>query len=227
MKLIAQLKTPCLILLTLGSTLTSTGCQRSLLAVREAGDKHYARAEYTEAEADYLEYLDRSPGRPEVYHMLGKTYIAQGKTGLARENLLIANTLRLEDDEIFASTCEGLFADKKFDELNRLLRSRTIDRGRMQDYLLLAKYALMQGDKDQAQNALITAAKVDGGQSIEPQLALAKLYAEVGDKPRAIERARMAYFCDPKNGEVNNLLQSLGQIPGPALAIIPTERVGE
>ena len=158
--------------------------------------------------------------------MLGNTYIKLGNPGLGKEHLLIANSLRLEDDKIFADTCEGLYADKKYDELNRLLRSRTIDRGRMQDYLLLAHYALLQGDKDEAQRALQTAAKVDHGMSVTPQLELAKLYASVGDQQRAIERVRMAYFCDPQNGEVIDLAQQLGQIPGPALGIPPVERSG-
>lgn len=209
-----------------GSLLFISGCQRSLLAVREAGDAHFARGEYDAAEADYLEYLNRSPGRPEVHQMLGNTYIKMGRPGLGKEHLLIANSLRLEDDQIFADTCAGLYADKKYDELNRLLRARTVDRGRMQDYLLLAKYAMLQGDKDEAQNALLTAAKVDGGMRFEPQLELAKLYASVGDNQRAIERVRMAYFCDPQNGEVNDLAKQLGQIPGPALGIAPTERQG-
>lgn len=202
-----------------------TGCQRSLLAIRESGDAHFARGEYADAEADYLEYIDRSPGRPEVHHMLGNTYLAQGRTAQAREQLLLAQTLRLEDDQIFRDTCEALFADKQYDELNRLLRARTVDRGRMEDYLLLADFALRQGDKDEAQRAYLTAAKVDGGRSVGPQLGLARLYASIGDKPRAIERARMAYFVEPQNGEVQVLIQQLGQIPGPALGIVPTEQV--
>lgn len=203
-----------------------TGCQRSLLAIRQSGDAHYAAGEYAEAEQDYLEYLDRSPGRAEVHQMLGNTYIKLGNPGLGKEHLLIANSLRLEDDKIFNDTCAGLYADKKYDELNRLLRSRTVDRGRMEDYLLLAHYALLQGDKDEAQRALLTAAKVDHGMSVTPQLELAKLYASVGDQQRAIERVRMAYFCDPQNGEVIDLARQLGQIPGPALGIPPAERSG-
>lgn len=208
------------------SCLAAAGCQRSLLAVRESGDKHFARAEYAEAEKDYLEYLDRSPGRPEVHQMLGNTYVAMGKPGLGKEHLLVANSLRVEDDGIFASTCEALYADKQYDELNRLLRARTVDRGRMQDYLLLARYAELQGDKDQAQSALLTAARVDNGLSVQPQYELARLYRSVGDQQRAIERIRMAYFCDPHNGEVIGLARELGQIPGPALGLMPAERGG-
>jgi tetratricopeptide (TPR) repeat protein len=205
----------------------SAGCQRSLLAVRESGDRHYARGEYVEAESDYLEYLDRSPGRPEVHHMLGKTYVAMGKPGLGKEHLLVASSLRMEDDEIFESTCAGLFADKRYDELNRLLRSRTIDRGRMDDYLLLAKYAYLQGDKDETQRALLTAAKVDNGMSAVPQFELAKLYASIGDQERAVDRIRMAYYCDPQNAEIADLARQLGQIPGPALGLPPSERPPE
>lgn len=217
-----------LLTLAIGSTLLfSAGCQRSLLAIRQSGDYHFSRGEYEAAEADYLEYLDRSPGRPEVHHMLGRTYVAMGRPGLGKEHLLLAHTLRLEDDEIFVSTAEGLFEAKEYDELNRLLRARTVDRGRMKDYLLLAHYALRQGDKDEAQRALLTAASVDQGMSVEPQLELARLYASVGDRERAIERVRMAYYCAPENGEVAALARELGQIPGPALGIPPAERPPE
>jgi hypothetical protein len=52
------------------------------------------------------------------------------------------------------------------------------------------------------------------------------LYASVGDNQRAIDRIRMAYFCDPQNGEVLDLARQLGQIPGPALGLPPIERGG-
>ena len=209
---------------TILAACTLTGCERSLLAVRESGNDHYKRGEYDSALQDYQEYMQRSPGRPEVYHMLGKTYLALGQTGMARENLLIAHSLRLNDDEVFADTCDGLYADKQYEELNRILRTRTIDRGRMFDYLLLAQYAEKQGDMDEAQRALLTAARTDGGQSIQPQLALAKIYAKVGDRQRAVERLRMAYFIDSRNGEVLQLAQEMGEIVGHSFALMPTER---
>lgn len=207
------------------AAMTLGGCnaQRSLLAVRQSGDAHFARGEYPEAQYDYEEYLTRSPARPEVHYMLGRTYLAQGRTGPAREQLLLAYRLRPEDDEIFPYICDGLYADKQYDELNRLLRSRTIDRGRMQDWLLLAYYSQLQGDMDEAQRALLTAARVDGGQSVEPQLGLAKIYIAAGDNTRAIERLRMAYFVSPQSGEVVVLATSLGEIVGPSFGIPPTE----
>lgn len=204
-----------------------SGCARSLPAIQQSGDWHYAQGQYDAAQAEYLEYLDRKPSSPQVQHMLGKTYLAQGETGLARERLLLAHAMRMEDDDIFASLAEGLYQDKKFDDLNRLLRARTIDRGRMQDWALLATYAEKLGDRDEAQRGWLTAAQVDGGKSYQPQLGLAKLYLSVGDISRARRRAAMAYYADPTNGEVNELIKKLGEIPGPTLGIPPAESTGE
>jgi predicted Zn-dependent protease len=156
--------------------------------------------------------------------MLGNTYVKLGETGMGAEQLKLAHTLKLEDDEIFASLCEGLYADKKFDDLNRALRERTIDRGRMQDWALVAKYAERLGDQDEAQRAWLTAAKVDGGKSAIPQLGLARLYAKVGDTARARQRIAMAYFCDPLNGEVVAAAKAMGEIPGPTFGVMPEER---
>jgi cytochrome c-type biogenesis protein CcmH/NrfG len=199
---------------------------RSLVAVRESGDWNYRNARYDEALADYQEYVQRSPGRAEVHHMLGRTYLAQGQTGLAREQLYLAHTLRLEDDDIFRSLCEGLYADKKFDDLSRLLRTRTIDRGRMQDWALLAEFSEKLGDRDEAQRAWFTAAQVDPA-SPAPQVGLAKLYAAVGDRKRALQRAAKAYRLDPTNAEVNALVKQLGEVPGPTFRLTsePTDEV--
>ncbi len=214
----------CLLVCLVLATLNLGGCaQRSLLAVRQSGDAHFARGEYTEAQTDYEEYLSRSPARPEVHYMLGRTYLAQGRTAQAREQLLLSYRLRPEDDELFGHVCEGLFADKQYEELNRLLRQRTIDRGRMQDWLMLAEYSQKQGDMDEAQRALLTAAKVDGGQSVEPHIGLAKIYMAAGDRTRAVERLRMAYFVEPQNGEVPTLATSLGEIVGPSFGLPPAE----
>ncbi len=201
------------------------GCaSRSLVAVREAGDQHFFYGEYPAALEDYKEYIDRSPGNAHVHHMLGNTYVKLGETGLGAEQLKLAHTLRLEDDAIFASLCEGLYADKKFDDLNRALRERTIDRGRMQDWALLAKYAERLGDQDEAQRAWLTAARVDGGTSAIPQLGLARLYSKVGDRGRARQRIAMAYFCDPLNADVIAAAKEMGEIPGPTFGVMPEER---
>lgn len=203
-----------------------SGCQRSLTAIRNSGDRAYAEGNYELARAEYEEYLEKSPGNPEVTHNLGDTYLKLGDTAQARERLMVAYSMRLEDDEVFASLCEGLYADKKYEDLNRVLRQRTIDRGRMQDYLLLADFSQRMGDDDEAQRALITAAKVDRGTSARPYLELAKLYMKAGDTERAIERLRNAWYVDPTNGETAQLAATLGQVTGPTFGKMPEELMG-
>ncbi|MBX3384963.1 MAG: tetratricopeptide repeat protein [Phycisphaeraceae bacterium] len=205
-------------------TLVTAGCQRSAFAVRESGERAYAEGDYALAAAEFEDYLDRKPGNPHVTHQLGKSYLKLNRTAEARERLLVAYSMRPEDDEVFESLCEGLFADRKLEELNRVLRQRAIDRGRMTDYLLIAEYAERTGDRDEAQRALLTAAKVDGGFSLEPQLELAKLYIRAGDRERAIERLRMAYFVEPTNAEVVGLAAQMGEIVGPSFGQVPAER---
>lgn len=210
----------------IASTLLLSGCKtRSLVAVRESGDWWYKQGDYASAKTEYLEYIERAPGNSHVHHMLGNAYVKLGETGMGREQLYIANTLRVEDDEIFADLCEALYQDKKYDDLNRLLRTRTIDRGRMQDWALLATYADKLNDRDEAQRGWLTAAQVDGGKSVVPQLGLAKLYAKVGDQARARRRLAMAYAIAPQNGEVIQMIREMGEIPGPTFAITPEEQI--
>ena len=117
--------------LAAGSVLSAGCAQRSLVAVRESGDYNYKMGHYDAALTDYKEYVERAPGKPEVHQMLGNTYMKLGETGLGREQLLMANAMRVEDDQIFADMCAALYTDKQYDDLNRVLRQRTVDRGRM------------------------------------------------------------------------------------------------
>lgn len=203
------------------------GCgTRSLVAVRDAGDQHYRYGEYDAALTDYQEYIDRNPGNAHVHQMMGNTQVKLGSTGLGCEQLKVAHTIRMEDDEIFSDLCACLYADRKLDDLNRILRERTIGRGRMQDWALLASYAEKLGDQDEAQRAWLTAAQVDGGRSAIPQLGLAKLYLKVGDKDRARKRIAMAYYCDPTNAEVVQVARQMNEIPGPTYGMVPEEQMG-
>lgn len=210
-----------------------SGCGgRSLTAVRESGDKHMAAKRFDAAIEDYKEYIERAPGQnARVYDSLSRAYLATEQTGLARENALLAYALKVEDDAIFAQACEALFRDGKFEQLNRLLRARTIDRGRMRDFLLLGTYSERQGDLDEAQRAYLTAAQVDLDEvgadkaSWQPHLALARLYMKVGDEPRMRERLQMAYYAGPNEPEVNRAVREAGEIPGPTFGRPP--RAGE
>jgi len=206
--------------------LPGCGGPRALPAVKDSGEFNLRNGRFDEALGDFKEYIDRSPGRADVHYLLGKTYLARGESAFAVEQMHVARSIRMEDDEIFAGLCEALYADKQLDELNRTLRARTVDRGRMQDWALLAQYAEKLGDRDEVQRGWLTAAQVDQGQSALPQLGLARLYLSVGDIAQAKRRAAMAYYIDPLNAEINELVKQLNEIPGPTFGIPPAELPG-
>ena len=212
--------------LAAGSVLSAGCAQRSLVAVRESGDYNYKMGHYDAALTDYKEYVERAPGKPEVHQMLGNTYMKLGETGLGREQLLMANAMRVEDDQIFADMCAALYTDKQYDDLNRVLRQRTVDRGRMQDWALLATYSEKLGDRDEAQRAWLTAAKVSNGRAVDPQIGLARLYMQVGDMDRSRQCTAMAYWLEPGNPNVQILVRDVKEVPGPTLGVMPSEFSG-
>jgi tetratricopeptide (TPR) repeat protein len=213
--------------LSLAATLTVVslagfGCERSLVALRDDGDKALIRGDYERAIADYTEYLDRRPGNPNVHAGLGRAYLAKGDTAHAREQLLLANSLRIEDDAILESLCDALVADKANTDLIRILRQRSIDRGLPSDFHRLGAYAQKIGDVDEAQRALITASRLENGMNVDTQIALSDLYAAVGNKPEALRRIRMAYALKPMDKRVGDRIAAMGEISGPSFALSPS-----
>jgi cytochrome c-type biogenesis protein CcmH/NrfG len=108
--------------------------------------------------------------------------------------------------------------------LHKFLRGLAQDRGGVSDWVRLGRFTARMGDADGAEAALTTAATMDRGQTIEPQLALANLYRSIGATEREKERLRMALYLDPKNEAVMQRLRELGEIPGPSLVLQPTEQ---
>jgi Flp pilus assembly protein TadD len=92
------------------------------------------------------------------------------------------------------------------------------------DYIRLAKYCQKAGDTDGAQEAYLQAARLDGGRTVSPQLALADFYTSINDEEAAQKRIRMAYFIDPRSKAVNERMLAHGLTPAPELALTPAER---
>ncbi len=203
-----------------------SGCQRSrpIDVVMSDGVEAFEQGEYDVAQADFDEFVGRRPGEARGRYMLGRTLLELDQTIEAREQLYLAHTLDLEDDEIFEWLAEALFRDGSVDELYSLLRQRCLDSGRPSHYRLLASYAMRLGDPDEAERALLTMARLDEGRSVGPQLALADFYEDVGDEAKAVRRLRMAYYLDQANEAIADRLRSHGEIPGPTIGIPPEER---
>lgn len=202
-----------------------SGCaeQRSLAAVRESGENAYTRGDYQGALRDFQEFTDRIPGNSLGHYWLGKTYVALGEPKKGREQLEIAYTSNLEDDSVFNALCDSLYHDKKNDELFRMLRQRTVDRGSPADFGRLAKYSQLTGDVDGAQAALLTAARLDNGSTIARQLALADFYETVHNDEEAVKRLRMALWLDTSNQTVIDRLKKHGLSGEKSTTIKPAE----
>lgn len=203
--------------------LTSCTGQRSLLRVRQDGDKAYERQEYAKSAQDFREYVDRKPGDTDGHYKLGRALLVLGQSEEASEHLRIAYDNDPTREEHLREFSRALFESGHTPELLRMLKVRAADTGAVSDYLLLGYYAARSGDPDEAQTALLTAARIDRGRTVEPQLALAGFFESLGDISKAKERLRMALYIEPSNPEIAVRLRSLGEIPGPSLALRPPE----
>lgn len=205
----------------------ATGCtkERSLLAVRESGERALEEGRYNDAVADFEEYVERLPGDAIGRYNLGRSYLLANPPQpiAAREHLYLAYNQRLNDDDVFEALAQSLKASGKTEELFRLLRQRALDRQRPSDYMRLGRYAEQLGDPDQARQAYLTAARIDQGKTASIQLALADLYAKLGDEERALRRLRMALYLDVNNREIAERIRAYGEIPGPTFALPPEE----
>lgn len=205
--------------------LALAGCsgKRPLGLVEEQGDKAFAAGNYDRALADYLEYVERRPGSGEVRHKLARSLLEVKQPARAVEHAWVAFDDEPRNDEYIETLADALYQAGRAEELNKFLRDQVEDRGRVEDYLRQGKYAALTGDADGAELAYLTAAKIDRGQTMLPQLALGRFYNSIGDRSSALERFRMALFFDPQSAEVYREIRGLGEIPGPTLILPPKE----
>lgn len=192
-------------------------------AFREQGDVRMDAGQYALAIENYETYLEQRPGDHQARFNLAKAYMASGEPGKAAANMRIVNTQVPGRSAYTEFLAETLLASGRRDELYRLLKSEALDQQTMGDWLRLGRYALRQGDKDTALVALLASAKVDGGRSWEPHVALYDYYRSMGQKPEAIRRIRMAAWVAPMNAEVQRRVKESGQVTGPTFALRPDE----
>lgn len=186
----------------------------------------FERGDYTTAAADYQEYIEARPGDTQGRLGLGKSLLILGSPAEAVDHLWVAYDAQPRDDARADLLAEAMYQAGQTQELIQFLRERTEQPGRVSDYLKLGSYAALCGIPDEAEPALLTAARLDRGLTLKPQLALAEFYESIGDKKSAVQRYRMALWIDAENEEIRQRVRALGEIPGPTFAIIPEEAGG-
>lgn len=216
-----------LLVLSAASLIALSGCAPvSVIALEEQAARAASREQYETAAERYQQALDRSPGRVTSRVGLGRMMLELDRPAEARRQFELALAARPDDPEILDLLAESQVRSGDPQAMYRLLRGRAEQRNAVADWMRLGRFASMAGDADVAENALLTAARLDRGRTPAPQLALADLYEALGDDSKALTRLRMALFLDLANVEIQDRIRAFGETPGPTFALQPAEQPG-
>jgi len=196
---------------------------RPVFVVVESADAALAEQDYTRAAAEYREAVSRRPAEWRARKGLAQALLGLNRPAEAREQAELVFSIRPNDPESIELLATTMLRSGDAAGMESLLRGRANESGNPDDWMLLADLLAETGDADAAEVAYLTAATTDQGRSIKYQLALADFYLSVGDNAEALTRYRMALYLDPADEHTRAAIRSLGQIPGPTLAIRPRE----
>lgn len=210
-----------LVLLSMPLSGCATG--RPLHLIKSDAMDHADVGEYDKAVADFEQYLDQRRDDYKVRFEYGKSLLKVNRPQDARREFAICTEAEPLNDLYWDFFSESIYQQKDYGELTTILEQRCRDRGLPSDYLRLGRYMNKMGHADDAQNAYLTAAKIDAGKTAAIQHELADFYGERGDKANQVRRLRMALYLDPQNKDWCDEVRRLGEIPGPSFWLPPAE----
>jgi len=179
---------------------------RPLHILRSRGDALATGGDYASALVEYKEYVERKPDDVKVRAKLADAYMKTDQPSMAREQWFQCMRVQPDNDDYLDGYAESLYATGQREELIEFLTVQTRERGGPRDYMRQGKISARLGNVDEAQNALLTAAKLDGGRTIGPQLALADFYRSLNDSQNEVARLRMALYLEPNNQAIKDRL---------------------
>lgn len=209
--------------LLLAAALVGCSSQRPLDRVRIDGKRHLDAKQYDAAAADFNELVTRKPEDHQGRYELGMAMIGAGQPAEATKQMQIALDVQPLNEKYADGVAEAMLAAGQRDDLTAFLNKMALERGRVSDFARLGKFSARLGNADEAKTALLTAARLDRGMSLQPQLDLADFYETVGDKASWVKRLRMAYFLSPTDQRVLDAIARAKEIAGPSFAVQPTE----
>jgi tetratricopeptide (TPR) repeat protein len=210
--------------------LSLSGCAkrpRSAGEIRESANNAYARGDYAKSLEEWEAYAEIHPVPLASDLGRGKALLALGRPGDAIIPLERVYRDDPMNEEKLQLLIQAFFSAGEHERLISLLRDRTRQPGTVEEYLRLGRYAEEIGDADEAERALLAAARVDRGLHIEPQMKLAEFYHGIGDTEKALERYAMALWFDYTNLQVGDRIRALGETPGRTFVRVPQEAVEE
>ncbi len=207
----------------LGLTACTGDRPRPVFVVIESGNEAYEDGNYELAAAEYREAVSRRQAEWEARMGLAKALLGLNRADEAREQAELVYSIRPNDPAAIELLARTMLESGDTAGMEALLRSRANDTGSPDDWLTLGMMMAEAGDADAAEVALTTAATVDRGQTLRYQKALADFYLSVGDNAQALTRYRMALYINPADEPTRQAIRSLGEIPGPTMALTPRE----
>lgn len=212
--------------LTLSAAFLLTACntQRPLHILHNDAQIAAKARDYEKSRADYEEFLNRRPDDPEIRYELSQVCMGQEDFKEAVRQLTIATDVKPLNDKYMDGLAEAIFRSGDRDALTNLLTRLARERGGVNDFIRLGVYSAKLGNPDEAQQALLTAARLDQGMNVRPQLALSEFYGSIGDRAKEVDRLRMAYYIEQGNPDVIRRAHELGVTLGPSFFRVPAER---
>lgn len=183
----------------------------------------FEQGDYVKALDGFTTVLDRRPGSAAAQYDVGRTRLALGEGVAAREHLTIAHDLEPENPVYLDALADAMVATGELDELFGLLDRRAEEGDGIEGHLRTGRIAEKLGLVDEAEQAYLKAEALDVENSEAAQRALAELYRRAGDPSRELERLRVLLYFAPMDEEVRERVRALGEVPGPSLALRPTQ----
>jgi len=199
---------------------------------------------YDEAQAMFEDCVTREPGDMKSHYYLGMLYLEHAKNPYtARRHLEQAYEIRrMKVEAEFAprpgtsetavpwptrvqiadGVAEALYQQDARPQLLAWMRESIESFGDLGDYMRFGKYLYKMHDPDGAVEAYRTACRIAGAEDERPYVALAEIFDEVGDREAGLIEWRKAYFIRPSK-EIAEAIRAHGTIPGPTIALDPTE----
>lgn len=205
------------------ASLVACSSQRPLFLIRSDAMQSMKDGNYAVAEPDLKFYVEQRRDDYKTRFEYANCLMKLNRPNEARTHYAICADAEPQNDVYWDALAESMYAGGERASLTTFLEQRARGRGAVADWMRLANFSRRQGNPDEAEQALLTAAKVDAGRTASVQKTLADFYASIGDRVHQVRRLRMAYFLDPKNQDYIDEIRRMGEVPGPSFGLAPEE----
>lgn len=213
----------CVLAVVVGVLSGCSSSQRPLPIVKDSASYNFEKGYFDRALVDYSEYIERRPDDLEMRVGLAKTYLKLDRPKEARVHATVAQDVRPAESAYADLLAESLLQANERESLVAYLQKRVSERGQVSDYIRMGVYQQALGNLDECKLALNTAARIDEGKTIAPHVALANMYAKIGDKKNEVRRLKMALYVEPANKMLLSRIAELGGDTEATAAVRPDE----